>query len=627
MEDPGTCTPRANEVSFNTGISACEKGSNWLLALELLVTMEAARLRSDVVATSAVLAALAAAGLAQRCFLIQHPALDACRVADMLASWTWMKQWLALLARLHTEQHANGLPEMSEQGNQIRDPQWQLENLEQCYEHALHQTSQQAAAYQNLKREQESLENQYQALEWQLENLEQLYDTALLELSQQGVQYHDLNGQNQCVAYQDLKREQERLENQYQALEWQLENLEQLYDTALLELSQQGAQYHDLNGQNQCVEIVQQPSAVPQYLMKPLWEYLEDLRADEWRPVAEGCLSSIEAAYQSGQSACTMVTSNFSYDVDLHGLVQTNRTTGKRRKLRRRLIVDCEAALKLLEQVGVRDAACLGLKGQRMHLDREIALRDMDVQELQWQVENLERVFRIERLEQLYKQELAEQSDHEKKWMEHLKQKNLIMLSSLPDAETLASTATRSRYFEHSVRERSWDGCTPVQSITAMKCDVEDGHIELNEYLLFHGCSSEAATKIKEQGFDAQREAEGGAMFGQGTYFAQNASKSDFYAFPDYFNSERCVLVARVLLGESKVVTTASPAFHQGESRSRAPERENGQPYDSLSAQTRAQGGSVDHMEFVIFKDQMALLQYVIHYRHKRGCTCHTCST
>ena len=160
-----------------------------------------------------------------------------------------------------------------------------------------------------------------------------------------------------------------------------------------------------------------------------------------------------------------------------------------------------------------------------------------------------------------------------------------------------------------------------------MKCDVEDGHIELNEYLLFHGCSSEAATKIKEQGFDAQREAEGGAMFGQGTYFAQNASKSDFYAFPDYFNSERCVLVARVLLGESKVVTTASPAFHQGESRSRAPERENGQPYDSLSAQTRAQGGSVDHMEFVIFKDQMALLQYVIHYRHKRGCTCHTCST
>ena len=35
--------------------------------------------------------------------------------------------------------------------------------------------------------------------------------------------------------------------------------------------------------------------------------------------------------------------------------------------------------------------------------------------------------------------------------MEHLKQKNLIMLSSLPDAETLASTATRSRYFEHSV--------------------------------------------------------------------------------------------------------------------------------------------------------------------------------
>ncbi|CAE7231515.1 unnamed protein product [Symbiodinium sp. CCMP2592] len=66
MEDPRTSTPRANEVSFNTGISACEKGSNWLLALELLVTMEAARLRSDAVAASAVLAALAAGGMAQR---------------------------------------------------------------------------------------------------------------------------------------------------------------------------------------------------------------------------------------------------------------------------------------------------------------------------------------------------------------------------------------------------------------------------------------------------------------------------------------------------------------------------------------------------------------------------------
>lgn len=112
------------------------------------------------------------------------------------------------------------------------------------------------------------------------------------------------------------------------------------------------------------------------------------------------------------------------------------------------------------------------------------------------------------------------------------------------------------------VRERSWDGCTPLQDISAMKCDVADGHIELNEYLLFHGCSWKAAKKIKEQGFDAQRGAEGAAMFGHGTYFAQNASKSDFYTQKDFRTSERCMLVARVLLGESKVVTSASP-FHQ----------------------------------------------------------------
>ena len=136
----------------------------------------------------------------------------------------------------------------------------------------------------------------------------------------------------------------------------------------------------------------------------------------------------------------------------------------------------------------------------------------------------------------------------------------------------------------------------PLQNITAMKCDVEDGHVELNEYLLFHGCSWEAAKKIKKQGFDAQRGAEGGAMFGYGTYFVQNASKSD----QNFSTSERCMLVARVLLGESMVIATSSP-FHHGKPKSRAPERENGQPYDSVSAQTRAHGGFVDHMEFVIF--------------------------
>ncbi|CAE7254696.1 EMB1270 [Symbiodinium natans] len=66
MEDPRTSAPPPNSISFNVGISACEQGSRWLLALELLDTMEAGRLRVDVVAASAALAALGAAGMVHR---------------------------------------------------------------------------------------------------------------------------------------------------------------------------------------------------------------------------------------------------------------------------------------------------------------------------------------------------------------------------------------------------------------------------------------------------------------------------------------------------------------------------------------------------------------------------------
>ncbi|CAE7856490.1 Parp11 [Symbiodinium necroappetens] len=121
-------------------------------------------------------------------------------------------------------------------------------------------------------------------------------------------------------------------------------------------------------------------------------------------------------------------------------------------------------------------------------------------------------------------------------------------------------------------------------------------------------------------------------MFGKGTYFAQNASKSDFYttcsecsrdaAHGDcsHPHGERCLVLARVLLGQSKPVTT-----EKLKGITRAPERQDGEPYDSITALTKEHGGRVDHMEFVIFKEQMALPQYLIYYRHAEDCWCHNC--
>ena len=78
--------------------------------------------------------------------------------------------------------------------------------------------------------------------------------------------------------------------------------------------------------------------------------------------------------------------------------------------------------------------------------------------------------------------------------------------------------------------------------------------------------------------------------------------------------------MARVLLGHSMLVTQENLR-----GRSRAPERQDGEPYDSVAAQTTEHGGRVDYMEFVIFKEQMALVQYLVYYRHDETCSCHSC--
>ena len=163
------------------------------------------------------------------------------------------------------------------------------------------------------------------------------------------------------------------------------------------------------------------------------------------------------------------------------------------------------------------------------------------------------------------------------------------------------------------------DGCTALSGIPAIhRCNVEDGHVDLNECVLFHGCPLEAVEKILEKELDPQRGGEGaGAMFGIGSYFAENASKSDFYATcPEPGRqAERCIMAVRVMLGNTKVVTT-----EDCESWSRAPDG-----FDSVTAEKRGNGGQVDHREFVVYKEQMALVRWLIYYRHKSECECHNC--
>ena len=79
------------------------------------------------------------------------------------------------------------------------------------------------------------------------------------------------------------------------------------------------------------------------------------------------------------------------------------------------------------------------------------------------------------------------------------------------------------------VLQRDPSGCPGIPNMEALNC-AEPGSVNLNEHLLFHGCPVPKCELIARRGFDPQRGGEAvGAMFGKGTYFAQNASKSDLY--------------------------------------------------------------------------------------------------
>ena len=79
---------------------------------------------------------------------------------------------------------------------------------------------------------------------------------------------------------------------------------------------------------------------------------------------------------------------------------------------------------------------------------------------------------------------------------------------------------------------RNPNGCQPITGIAATKCKGALGSNgpNLNEYFLFHGTRYDTVDDILRNGLDPQRGGESvGAMFGRGLYFAENASKSDFY--------------------------------------------------------------------------------------------------
>ncbi|CAK9116100.1 unnamed protein product, partial [Durusdinium trenchii] len=149
-------------------------------------------------------------------------------------------------------------------------------------------------------------------------------------------------------------------------------------------------------------------------------------------------------------------------------------------------------------------------------------------------------------------------------------------------------------------------------------CRCSDTGVNLNEVLLFHGSPNGKINGILNGGFDPRYAGLGtGAMFGQGSYFAHNASKCFRYAgdsTTDPGGLRQSVLVVRALLG--------NPHYQQHMCPDRRMPPAN---THSVVALTKAEGGCVDHREYVLYEKAAILPLYLIEFQHLPDCGCLMC--
>jgi len=170
-----------------------------------------------------------------------------------------------------------------------------------------------------------------------------------------------------------------------------------------------------------------------------------------------------------------------------------------------------------------------------------------------------------------------------------------------------------------------------MQELGTIKTDVAgrlplllDGmelNSSVNEVIVFHGTSYHAADSIAAQGFNIELAGSmTGSMFGRGAYFAERCIKSDEYASCYHgvrrgscCNTERPILVCRVLLGKYRYTDETSPNRSGLESDCLEGD------YDSVLADREAANLRRDrtptYREFVVFDKDQVYPEYVVWYR------------
>lgn len=134
------------------------------------------------------------------------------------------------------------------------------------------------------------------------------------------------------------------------------------------------------------------------------------------------------------------------------------------------------------------------------------------------------------------------------------------------------------------------------------KCEMDKKNgSRKNEKKLFHGTSKESLTLINKHGFNRSYAGMHAANFGNGTYFAVNASYSahDTYSKPDV-NGRKYMYLARVLVGE----------YSQGIKGAITPAAKNAS--NSVDLYDSSTDNVSQPSMFIIFNDIQAYPEYLI---------------
>lgn len=144
--------------------------------------------------------------------------------------------------------------------------------------------------------------------------------------------------------------------------------------------------------------------------------------------------------------------------------------------------------------------------------------------------------------------------------------------------------------------------------------------LPMNEFFLYHGADSSKIERLQRSGLDPRYAGTNrGKMFGVGTYLASNSSKSDLYTKPNAAG-ERCILLVRATLGEPARLTSPQPNLLMPPER---PDKRG--PLSSVVGMTTAEGGRLQHREYIVYHTAHTLPQFAIWYKHAQGCGCTNC--